>query len=158
MTIRPAARPFRRLATSGGVKIQPLKHFEMKRFQIFSYGHNLNGSAFFVNKYGYFVEELTADAAPAADALAVVSGYNAARFWRPASEVFRTDSPVFALFEKSEFRKLAGYGPRIIGGVVVVPVLDERHGHMIAASRDAWAFGFADGSKPLSYFLEKYNK
>lgn len=66
--------------------------------------------------------------------------------------------PVFALFEKSEFRKLAGYCPRIIGGVVVVPVRDRKHGRMIAASRDAWAFGFADGSQTLSDFLKKYNK
>lgn len=131
----------------------------MKRYQIVS---PLSGrllecpGKLFVNKFGYQVEELAADAVAAPDALAVVSGYNAARFWRPASEVFRTDRPLFALFEKSYFHKLAGYGPRIIGGVVVVPVRDKKHGYMIAESRNAWLFGFADGSKPLSSFLEKY--
>lgn len=67
---------------------------------------------------------------------------------------YQIAGPLFALFEKSEFKKLAGHGPRIIGGVVVVPVRDKRHGWMVAESCNAWAFGFADGSKPLSCFLE----
>lgn len=65
----------------------------------------------------------------------------------------------FAIFDTSDFKKLyGGYCPRIIGGVVVVPVRNSDEARQIALNRNAWLIDVVDGSYSLSDFLSKYNK
>lgn len=133
----------------------------MKRYQIFEYGREMaSGSNFFVNLSGYLVEELDPGTKPASDALAVVSSEKVAKRWRPSSDLFYMGiCRKFAIFETSDFKKLyGGYCPRIIGGVVVVPVRNSDEARQIALNRNAWLIGLVDGSLSLSAFLSKYNK
>lgn len=133
----------------------------MQRYQIFEYGREMAAfSNFFVNLSGYLVEEIPTGSAPAHDALAVVGSEKVAKRWRPSSDLFYTGNRrKFAIFETSDFKKLyGGYCPRIIGGVVVVPVRDSEEARQIALNRNAWLIGIVDGSLSLSAFLSKYNK